>query len=506
MENNNIILRLNNINKRFGGTIALKDVSLEIAKAECHAIVGENGAGKTTLLNILNGAIIPDSGYFEFEGVRYDRLDPKSSILLGFNIIHQELALVETLSVMENIFLSNLGKGNSGFVKNKKQIFNDSRELLKSLGSDIDPSEIVENLSTSKKQIVEIAKALSSNPKLLIMDEPTAALTQAETEKLFEVINILKKRGISIIFVSHRLNEVMRISDRVSVLRDGYYIGTVVTKEVNVNDIIGMMVGRKIELYQRARTDQTDLNNGKDVVLEVSNFTKKPYFENINFVARKGEILTFSGLVGSGRTELFETLFGFTEPDSGNIKVFGKPFKINSPKQAMFLGIGLLPEDRKIKGIISTMSVRENASIAVLSKLFKSGIIRRKKENDIVNKYVELLRIKLASIEDPVTSLSGGNQQKVMLARLLSTEVKILIIDEPTQGIDVGAKSEIHKLLIDLASKGVAIIIISSDLPEVLSISERIIVMRSGSIVGELKASEATEQKIMELATIGLAG
>lgn len=498
MNKKKIILKTNNITKRFGGTTALKDVSLEIFEAECHAIVGENGAGKTTLLNILSGAIYPDFGTFEFRGKRYDRVDPKESISIGLNVIHQEFELIEPLSVMENIFISNLGRNLFGITKSKRELRRESKRIIDSLGCDIDPDELVENLSTSKKQIVEISKALASNPKLLIMDEPTAALTQSETEKLFEIIRFLKSKGISIIFVSHRLDEVISISDRVSVLRDGNYIGTVITKNILVDEIIKMMVGRKIELYQKLTKKEKE----NSVVLQVDGLTKNPFFRDISFCAKKGEILTFSGLVGSGRTELAQSIFGFMKPESGQIKLNGKVCKINSPKDAMKLGIGLLPEDRKINGIINSMVVRENVSIATLPKLSKIGFVQCLREKKLVNEFVKVLNIKISSLEEAVTNLSGGNQQKVVIARWLATQVKILIIDEPTQGIDVGSKAEIHKLLIELTQEGVTIIIISSDLPEVLSISDRILIMRSGQIVGELESSEATEEKIITMATV----
>ncbi len=494
------ILNFHKITKHFGGVTALEDVSFEVCEGECHAIVGENGAGKTTLLNILGGDISPDSGFLEFKGEKFDQLDPRGSISLGINVIHQELALIGPLNVMENIFLENLQGKYPWIIKSQKKLKKETTEILNMLGCEINPYEIVENLSTSKKQIVEIAKALSTNPKVLVMDEPTSSLTQMETKKLFEIINALKNRGISIIFVSHRLNEVKEISDSVTVIRDGRYIGTVLTKDTSIDEIIKMMVGRKIELYQKL-----DSKEGKNlVVLEVNGLTRVPFFEDINFYARSGEILSFSGLVGAGRTELVESIFGYVPSEQGQIRVNGKPCQINSPKFAMKLGIGLLPEDRKINGIINTMVVRENTSIAVLPKLSRFSFVDKKKEDEIVEQFVKVLNIKTQTVEESITNLSGGNQQKVMLARWLATQVRIFIVDEPTQGVDVGAKAEIHKLLRELSSQGVAVIVISSDLPEVLSISDRILVMRKGQLIGELSSSEATEEKIMTMATVGL--
>jgi ABC-type sugar transport system ATPase subunit len=493
------VLRVNSICKRFGGVVALSDVSFEVAAGECHAVVGENGAGKTTLINILHGAVQGDSGSFDFMGKSFEHLDPLQSMAIGLNVIHQELALVDSLRVMENIFLSSLQGRHRGIVKSQRELAAAARRILDSLGCDIDPMERVEELSTSKKQIVEIAKALASDPKLLIMDEPTSSLTQAETEKLFEIIRTLKARGISIIFVSHRLNEVVAISDRVSVLRDGKYIGTVDTAGTTVDDIVRMMVGREIDLYHKLDAEEA----GRDVVLEIKGLSHPHYFRGVNLVARAGEILCLAGLVGAGRTELAETIFGFLQPSGGQILIRGKQVQFRSPKDAMAAGMGLLPEDRKTAAVIGPMNVRENISIAILPKVQRAGFVRRARESEIVMKFVERLRIKTAGIEESIGNLSGGNQQKVMIARWIAAEVSILIVDEPTQGVDVGAKAEIHRLLRELAHQGVAVIVISSDLPEVLSVADRILVMRGGALVGELHASAATEEKIMKLATTG---
>lgn len=494
-----VILKVDNISKHFGGVTALDRVSFEVAEGECHAIVGENGAGKTTLINILNGAIFPDSGYFEFLGEKFNGLDPLTSMQRGLSVIHQELALIEPLSVMENIFIGDLNGKFKGFIKSQKTLKNETEKILISLGCDIDPTDLIESLSTSKKQIVEIAKALVTSPKLILMDEPTSSLALGETRKLFEMINILKQRGISIIFVSHRLNEVKEISDRITVIRDGHYIGTVNTDETSVDQIIRMMVGREIKLYEKLQHEEVK----KTAILEVAGLTKKPYFTDISFTVKSGEILAFYGLIGAGRTELAETIFGYIHRDRGVIKTHGRVCDIKSPKDAMRYGIGLLPEDRKIAGIIDSMSVRENLSIAVLPKLARFGIVKKSEENKIVDRFVKLLEIKTASVDDAITNLSGGNQQKVMIARLMAIDVDILIMDEPTQGVDVGVKAEIHKLLRELTKRSIAVIVISSDLPEVLSIADQIIVIRSGMLIGKIKSEEATEEKIMTMATIG---
>jgi ABC-type sugar transport system ATPase subunit len=348
---------------------------------------------------------------------------------------------------------------------------------------------------------VEIAKALSSNPELIIMDEPTAALTQAETRKLFEIIDFLRKQGISIIFVSHRLNEVMEISDRITIIRDGRHVGTALAGETSLNAVIKMMVGREIELYEKLLTKEKD----KKTVLSVKGLTKLPYFQDVSFEVKSGEILCLSGLVGSGRTELAQTIFGFLKPDSGHLEIDGRNIPIKTPKYSIEGGIGMLPEDRKSASTIESMTVRENLSLVVLPRLRKTLFVDKAEEARITRQFVDLLRIKTADIDEPIHNLSGGNQQKVMLARWLAAKVTVLIVDEPTQGVDVGAKAEIHKLLRNLVEQGVAVLVISSDLPEVLAISDRILVMRGGKIESELLSAEATEEKIISLATLGAA-
>jgi ABC-type sugar transport system ATPase subunit len=499
MKNNNSILDINNISKRFGGVQALSDVTFNVNRGECHAVVGENGAGKTTLINILNGAYSTDTGHFFFDGKKYTNTTPEIMLSAGLAVIHQELALVDTLSAMENVFLSDLGGKNSFFTKRRSELATRTEKLLDNLGCSIDPRITIERLSTSKQQLVEIAKALVFDPKLLIMDEPTAALTHGETENLFEIINSLKERGISIVFVSHRLNEVFEISDKITALRDGKYVGTVDTADVAISDVVRMMVGREIELYEKPESVDVEPVD----LLTVENLSNEPHFKNVSFIGRKNEIVCFSGLVGSGRSELMQTIFGFLRSDEGLIKLNGKPVSFSSPKEAMDAGIAFLPEDRKIAAVISSMNVRENLSIAVLPRrMARFNVVRRREEKEIVKSFIKELSIKTADMEEPITNLSGGNQQKVILARWLAMEGSILIVDEPTQGVDVGAKSEIHRLLRGLAQRGVAVIIVSSDLPEVLSLADRIIVMREGEITGELSAEDASEEAIMNLAAV----
>jgi ABC-type sugar transport system ATPase subunit len=498
-----IILRTDSLMKKYGENVVLHDINLDIHKGECHAVVGENGAGKTTLMNILGGIIHPTSGTFTFFNKVYEKVEPRESIDIGISIIHQDFALVPTLNVKENIFLSKLKGGFLGIIKNYTSLDSEARKILERMGEEenINPSDIVGNLSTSKQQIVEIAKALSENPKLLIMDEPSTSLTKSEIKNLFRIINSIKREGISIIYVSHILEEVIEISDRITVLRDGGYVGTKETKATNINEIITMMVGRKIDLYEVKK--QSEVKEGEKTILEVDGLNVEGIIKNVSFNLKRGEILGFAGLVGSGRSEVAKALFGFYRTLKGRIVLNDREIEIHSPKEAMNHGIGLLPEDRRWQGYIPTMSVMENLSLASIREISTFGVPLRKKERELVDMYIKFLSIKTESPTSPILSLSGGNQQKVILCKWLATKSKVLIVDEPTQGIDVGSKSEIHKILKSLAETGVSIILISSELSEILSLSDRILVMRQGTKSGELGISEATQEKIMYLATVG---
>ncbi|MCL4378181.1 MAG: sugar ABC transporter ATP-binding protein [Actinobacteria bacterium] len=498
---NNIILKTNNILKKFGDNTVLNNICIEIKKGEVHAIVGENGAGKTTLMNILSGIVSPTSGSFEFDDKTITTLSTRDAINMGISVIHQELALVPTLSVYENIFLSKLRGRALGFITNFGELKSKALDLLARLGEEknIRINDRVEMLNSSHQQIVEIAKALSQDPKLLIMDEPTASLTENEVQNLFRIINNLKNEGISIIYISHILEEVFEIAERISVLRDGEYMGTKIKKESSIDEIIKMMVGRKLDLYHKKESE--DIKKGERI-LEVKDLEIPSLFRNINFYLKRGEILGFSGLVGSGRSEVARAIFGAYKNVKGKIILEGREVKINSPKNALRMGIGMLPEDRRAQGFVCTMNISQNLSLAVLYRLAKSGFVKIKKEKELVDKYIKLLNIKAASINSPILSLSGGNQQKVVFAKWLAVNTKILIVDEPTQGIDVGTKSEIHNILSELAAKGISIILISSELPEILSLSDRIIVMRLGRITGELSISKATQEKIMYLSAV----
>ena len=491
------------LGKKYGDNVVLRGVNLEVFKGECHAVVGENGAGKTTLMNILGGIIHPSEGHFDFYGKTYRKVDPRESIDIGVGIVHQDFALVPTLSVKENIFLGKL-KGNFlGVIKNYRGLEQEARKILARLGEEenIKPNDVVGALSTSKQQIVEIAKALSEHPKLLIMDEPTTALTKAEIKNLFRIVAAIKKDGISIVYVSHILEEVFEISDRISVLRDAELVGTKETGKTSIPDVIKMMVGRKIDLYEIKTSSR--VKTEEPPVLEVSGLTVTGRIEGVSFCLKRGEILGFAGLVGSGRSEVAKAIFGFYPNTKGKILLGGKEAKIRTPWDAMKLGIGLLPEDRRWQGFIPTMSVMQNMSLAAIRDISKAGVPSIRKERELTDMYIKFLNIKTRSVHTPILKLSGGNQQKVILCKWLATKSKVLIVDEPTQGIDVGSKSEIHKILKDLAETGMSVILISSELPEILSLSDRIVVMRQGKKSGELAIGEATQEKIMYLATMG---
>ena len=503
MNKKRIILKTNNITKKFGNNTVLKNINIEIKEAECHAIVGENGAGKTTLMNILSGIVKQTSGNFKFFGKNIDSLNIRTGIDMSNREIHQDLALIPTLTVAENIFLSKLKSKFFGIMTDFLEIGKKSKTILQRLGEseNIKVSQKVKNLNSSQQQIVEIAKALSENPKLLIMDEPTAALTKKEVKNLYRIINSLIKDGISVIYISHILEEVFKISNSITVLRDGNLIDTKKTKETNINEVIKMMVGRKLNLYKKKKISVSKQNK---IILSVENLTFEPLFSNINFDLRKGEILGFSGLVGSGRSEVINAIFGSYGKIKGKIVLKGKEVKIRTPREAMNLGIAMLPEDRRNQGFINTLNIGKNLSLANLQKLSRFGVVNLREENKLIKKYIKLLDIKTQSSNNSIFSLSGGNQQKVVFSKWLATNAEILMVDEPTQGIDVGTKSEIHNILKELAKDGISIILVSSELPEILTLSDRILVMKRGNKSGEINIENATQEKIMYLSTVGM--
>jgi ribose transport system ATP-binding protein len=486
---------MRNITKQYPGVLALKDVSFELRSGEVHCLLGENGAGKSTLMKILSGALRRDSGKIFIDDVEVSIQSPADSQRCGIGMIYQDFKLVPELSVAENILLGNEPKkAGTPFID-----FNTMREKAKTalslLGEDLDPGATVSSLSVAKRQMVEIAKALSKNVRILAMDEPSASLTDHELANLFKVIKRLKSEGVGIIYISHRLEEVFEIGDRMTILRDGKFIHTCPVVDADRRSLIRWMVGRELE----NEYPKIDLQRAGEV-LRVEHINTD-ILKDINLTVYRGEVLGFSGLVGAGRTELARVIFGADPKASGKVFLDGKEISPRSPREAIDLGIGLLTEDRNKYGLIMQMAVRENITLSNLGAVLKGLFINRKKENDAANKFTETLRIKTPTIEQEVEHLSGGNRQKIVLARWLFTNSKVLIFDEPTVGIDVGVKFEIYNLINNLAKEGIGVIVISSDLPELLGISDRIVVMWEGKITGILDRANATQEKIMTLAT-----
>ena len=492
------MLEMRNISKRYPGVRALDNVSLTVGKAEIHALLGENGAGKSTMMKILAGAQSGDEGEIIIDGKSVQIDSPQKAMDLGVSIIYQEFNLVPYLSAGENIFLGREPRAKvPGFV-DFKTLYATSQQVIDKLGVKMDARAPVNTLSIAQQQMVEIAKATSKSSKIIVMDEPSATLTDHELKALFSLMRQLKAEGVSIIYISHRLEEVFEVCDRATIMRDGHWVATKDVEDLTREEIIKLMVGREL----KDAIPKVPAKQG-DVALKVTNLNRTGVLHNINFEVRKGEVLGIAGLVGAGRTETARAIFGADPIDSGTVEVDGKAVKINSPQDAIGYGIGLVTEDRKQQGLVLGMAIRENTTLANLGALSTLGFIRQKEEKSVSEKYRGDLSIKTPSIEQAVQNLSGGNQQKVVLAKWLFTGSKVLIFDEPTRGIDVGAKSEIYKLMNELAAQGVAIIMISSELPEVLGMSDRILVMHEGKITGELSREEATQEAIMHLATGG---
>lgn len=491
------ILTMEHIEKRFPGVHALSDCHFDLRAGEVHSIVGENGAGKSTLMKVLTGVYKKDSGKITYMGKDFEPENPKHTQDEGISIIHQELNLMPHLSAAQNIFI--------GREPRKAKIFTDDKltheqtnELFKLLNLKLNPKTKVSDITVATQQMVEIAKALSFDSKILIMDEPTAALTESEITELFKIIESLKKRGVGIVYISHRMDELMKITDRITVMRDGKYINTVDTKDVTKDEIINMMVGRAI--FEEPKTESTALSD--DIVLTVSNLSDSKLLKDVSFDLKHGEILGFAGLMGAGRTEVARALFGADKKKTGDIFINGKLVNITSPKDAVKNGIGYLSEDRKRYGMMVGMNVETNTVIASLEKFNRFGFINSKKTSKVSKEYVEKLKTKTPSIKQIAKNLSGGNQQKVIIAKWLVRDCDILIFDEPTRGIDIGAKSEIYSLLTELAAMGKSIIMISSELPEILRMSDRIAVMCEGRITKILDIKDANQETIMHYATL----
>lgn len=489
------ILSVRNLVKRYPGVTALDQVSLDFSAGEVHAICGENGAGKSTFIKVITGAIKADEGIIEIEGIPRKGYSPhEATFRFGISAIYQEFNLVPFLSIAENIFLGHEPTRN-GFL-DVRRMNTDSSELLNSLGIDMNPRKTVKSLTVAYQQIVEIAKAVSHHTKILIMDEPSAPLTTDEVEKLFGLVRNLKARGVMVIYISHRLTEVFNLSDRVSVFRDGRHITTMNTTTTDKKELISLMVGRELlEIYPKKAEARAE------VLLEVRDLSTPSLLRNITFSLREGEILGFGGLVGAGRTELARAIFGSDPISAGSLRIRGKEVKIDHPNRAVKLKIGLIPEDRKQHGIISELSVMENIAYSSFEKVSRFGVIVKRLLQSSGEKYKALLRIATPDLGNKVKELSGGNQQKVVLARWLATDCDLLIFDEPTRGIDVGAKQEIYELIAGLATQGKGILLISSEMPELLGMSDRIIVMYEGRITGELSRHEATQSRVLHLAS-----
>lgn len=495
------IIQLRNISKRFGGTIALDNVSFSIAEGEIHAVMGENGAGKSTLMRILSGVLPKDSGSIFLNGVEKNLNSPLDAQREGISTVYQEPNLVPYMTVAENVFLGHEKTKRLGIV-DFDYLNARTEEILAKLSLKINPAEPLVRLSPAEVQLVQIARAIAFSTKILILDEPTASLTEHETEILFNLLKKLNKNGVTIIYVSHRLKEIFELCSRATVLRDGRYIGTVETAKTNENEIISFMVGREVE--KTKASDASRVTAQKK--LEVNNLTlsQAPVrVNNVSLFVNKGEIVALAGLVGSGRSEVAKAIFGLNKIDAGEVHLDGNKIEINNPQDAIRHGIALVPEDRKGEGLILSQSIKHNISLTGLELISSAGFVNSASETQLAHNSSEQLAIKSASVEADVATLSGGNQQKVVLAKWLWRKPSVLILDEPTRGIDVGAKAEIHNLIFELANNGVAILLISSELPEVLNLADRIYVMRDGSIVGELHRSNANQEAIMRLAAIG---
>ncbi|EGT4879296.1 sugar ABC transporter ATP-binding protein [Clostridioides difficile] len=491
----NIILKLSNIAKEFPGVRALDNVNFELFHGEVHALLGENGAGKSTMIKILTGAHSKTSGKFIFEGKEIEHISPDISKKIGINAIYQELTVFDELTVAQNIFM---GKEINGKVlTNDKKMNEEAKKIFDNMGIYINPNSLVKELSIAQKQMVEIARVLSSETKVLIMDEPTSSISKKETEILFRLINDLKESGVSIIYISHRMEELFEICDRITIMRDGKTISTLNTKDVSSEEeLVNLMIDRKLDQFFPKRKVEI-----KEEIMRVENLTKNNVFNDISFNIRKGEILGIGGLVGSKRSEIVEAIFGLRTYDSGKIYLNNEEVKFKTPSDAIENGLGLITEDRKGTGLFLQMSVKENTTMAGLKKISKfKSIIDRKKEKEILEKYIEALKIKTPHMNQVIQSLSGGNQQKAIIARWLLLQPDILIMDEPTRGIDVNAKAEIYNLMGDLVESGVSIIMISSEIPELISMSDRIMVMREGHISGFLEGEEMIENNVLKLA------
>ena len=498
IDTNSALLSMHHISKSFSGVRALEDVSFACKAGTVHALLGENGAGKSTLMKILSGAYQADSGEMVYKGQRYDHFSTRQALDLGIRIVYQELNLLPMMSVAENIFLGHEPRNRFGVI-DQRRLLAETHVLLQRLGISLDPHQQVGDLPVASQQIVEIAKALSQQADLIVMDEPSAILAGHELEKLFAIIRTLKADGVTVIYISHRLNEIFEIADEVTVLKDGKLVASKPIGGVSRSDLITMMVGRTLdEVFPKS--------SGKrgDAVLSAQELSNER-LQQVSLTLHAGEIVGLAGMVGSGRTEVARALFGADQLNSGTITIKGKALQGNSPREAIAAGVALAPEDRKRQGLFIDQPIRSNLTLPILGRLVRNGIIQGSQENDVIDAAKKSLSIVMSTPEQQVQFLSGGNQQKVVLAKWLETQPAVIILDEPTRGIDVGAKFEIYQLMRKLADSGVAILMISSELPEILGMSDRVLVMNHGKIAGELDRYDASEERVVELATVGLA-
>jgi ribose transport system ATP-binding protein len=488
------IVQMEHITVEFPGVKALDNVQFSLERGEVHVLLGENGAGKSTLMKVLSGVYKRNAGTVFVDGQEVVFTGTKDAKAAGVNIVHQELNLVPYLTVAENIFLGREPKKN-GIVAWKK-LFQDADYILKKLGVELNPKAILKNLSVAQQQMVEIAKCVSQNSRVIIFDEPTSSLTNKEIDALFRIISDLKRQGVGVVYISHRFDEIKRIGDRATIMRDGHYIDTVDVSDTTIETMIQMMVGR--ELSDMFPKMEVPIGS---VVFEAKNFSTKEKLKDCSITVRQGEIVALAGLMGAGRTEFARAIIGADPVISGEVYLNGKKLRIHSPEDAVRQGIGLLPEDRKHHGLVLGMSVEENITLAGLKKTMVHGMLNKKKEGEFGKQYIDAMKIKTPNLQQKVKFLSGGNQQKVVIGKWLMTDGKVLIFDEPTRGIDVAAKAEIYRIMCELAKQGMAIIMISSELPEVLGMSDRVVVMSNGRVIGEMSRAEATQEKIMHLAT-----
>jgi ribose transport system ATP-binding protein len=490
-----LLLEMQGITKDFPGVRALEEVDFDLRRGEIHALVGENGAGKSTLMRILFGVHQEDAGHVFLRGQEASIHNPHHALELGISMVHQELNLVPYMNAAQNIALGRESRRLAGVLQ-WRSIYRDAQEQLARLGVEVNLRVPVKRLSVAQQQMVEIAKALSWKAEVLVMDEPTSALTPHEIEQLFQLLKYLASQGVGIVFISHRLEEVFAVADRVTVLRDGHKVGSWPVQEVVMAQLIQAMVGRNVnQMFPKVEAER------KEEIMRVEGLERAPVLHNVSFTAYRGEILGIAGLVGAGRTELARAIFGADPVDKGAVYIRGQPAAINSPQHAIRHGIGFLTEDRKTQGLVLAMSLESNLALTVYDLLSRFTVIQRRERRQLANQYVEALKIRPPHLERRARYLSGGNQQKVVLGKWLARQVDILIFDEPTHGIDVGAKAEVHLLMSDLAKSGACVIMISSELPEVLNMSDRILVMREGRIVADLDHRQATQELVMEYAT-----